>query len=389
MSATPTPEQYQPPLTWRSHLWRYALCLIISALAWGNSASGQWHTHRTLFWIDLAVGLVSFPLSLLRRRWPFWIALAMAVLSSVSASSAGPGSLAAVSFASRRQVTRIVMVGVVAIVAGQAYSDTQPVRHGSSAYVDFAANIIFTAAILGWGMYIGSRRELLWTLRDRAEKAESEQEFRMSSARNTERTRIAREMHDVLAHRISQVSMQAGAMAYREDLSADELRAGAQLIQTQANQALTELRGVLGVLRSPETGELLDRPQPTYADVAGLVEESRQAGMHVELHDLIHEGAGVPLVVGRTVFRIVQEGLTNANKHAPGALVHVELSGSPEAGIDVVLRNAIGFAGQPAAPGSGLGLIGLTERTALRGGRLEHRRDGAMFVLHGWIPWAA
>jgi signal transduction histidine kinase len=389
VSATPTPEQYQPPLRWHSHAWRMSLCLLISGLAWGNSASAQWHTHRTLFWIDLSVGLVSFPLSLLRRRWPFWIALTMAMLSSVSASSAGPGSLAAVSFASRRQVSRIIVVGVVAIVAGQAYADTQPVKHGSSAYVDFAANIIFTAAILGWGMYIGSRRELLWTLRQRAESAEAEQEFRMSSARTTERARIAREMHDVLAHRISQVSMQAGAMAFREDLSADELRAGAQLIQTQANQALNELRGVLGVLRAPDTGELVDRPQPTYADLDALIEDSRRAGMHIDFQDLIGSGAEVPTAAGRTIFRIVQEGLTNASKHAPGALVRIELSGSPEGGIDMLLRNAVGFAGQPAAPGSGLGLIGLTERTALRGGRLEHRRDGSTFVLHGWIPWAA
>jgi len=387
--SAPTPEQYQPTLRWHSHAWRIALCLVVSALAWGNSWSGQWHDHRMLFWIDLGVGIVSYPLSFLRRRWPFWIALAMACLSSVSASSAGPGTLAAVSLASRRKLGPILVVGVVAIVAGQAYADTQPVKHDGSAYVAFIVNIVVTAAILGWGMYIGSRRELLWTLRERAESAEAEQEFRVSSARTTERARIAREMHDVLAHRISQVSMQAGAMAFRDDLDADELRAGAQLIQTQANQALNELRGVLGVLRSPETGEILDRPQPTYADLDALVEDSRQAGMHVDYQDLIGPASDIPIAAGRTIFRIVQEGLTNAAKHAPGALIRIELSGSPAAGIDVLLRNAVGFAGKPAAPGSGLGLIGLAERTALRGGRLEHRRDGSTFVLHGWIPWAA
>jgi signal transduction histidine kinase len=389
VSAAPTPEQYQPTLRWHSHAWRIALCLVVSGLAWNNTWDGQWHDHRTLFWIDLAVGIISYPLSFLRRRWPFWIALLMACLSSVSASSAGPGTLAAVSLASRRRLGPIIAVGVVAIVAGMAYTDTQPVRQDSSAYVDFIVNIVVTAAVLGWGMYIGSRRELLWTLRDRAESAEAEQEFRMSSARTTERARIAREMHDVLAHRISQVSMQAGAMAFREDLGADELRAGAQLIQTQANQALNELRGVLGVLRAPDTGELVDRPQPTYADLDALIEDSRQTGMHIDFQDLIGSAAEVPTAAGRTIFRIVQEGLTNAGKHAPGALVRIELSGSPEAGIDVLLRNAVGFAGVPAAPGSGLGLIGLTERTALRGGRLEHRRDGSTFVLHGWIPWAA
>ena len=388
-TAQPSPEDYQPPLRWYSHAWRLALCLLVSALAWGNTIQGQWEDHRPLFWIDLSVGLVAFALSFLRRRWPFWIALVLAALSSLSASSAGPGTLVAVSFASRRQVGRIIIVGLVAIVAGQAYTDTQPVKQDSSAYVDFVVNVVVTAAILGWGMYIGSRRELLWTLRERAREAEAERDLRVAGARNNERARIAREMHDVLAHRISRVSMQAGAMAFREDLTADELRAQAAVIQEQAHAALTELRDVLGVLREPETGELASRPQPTYADLHELIAEARDSGMHVEFQDLVNGGAAMPEAAGRTVFRIVQEGLTNARKHAPGALVRVELSGSPDDGIDVLLRNALGFTGQPRTPGSGLGLVGLAERTALRGGRLDHRRDGSTFVLHGWIPWAA
>ena len=96
----------------------------------------------------------------------------------------------------------------------------------------------------------------------------------------------------------------------------------------------------------------------------------------------------MPPAVGRTLYRIIQEGLTNARKHAPGALVRIRLSGSPEDGVDLLVRNAVGFGTSPAAPGSGLGLIGLSERAQLRGGRLVHRRDGSTFVLQGWIPWA-
>ena len=96
----------------------------------------------------------------------------------------------------------------------------------------------------------------------------------------------------------------------------------------------------------------------------------------------------MPDAAGRTVYRIVQEGLTNAHKHAPGSTLTIELSGSPEDGIDVVLRNPLGLR-QHRHPGSGLGLVGLTERAELRGGRLEHGRDGSAFVLRGWIPWAA
>ena len=260
--------------------------------------------------------------------------------------------------------------------------------NGDPWWVDLLINVLVTAGILGWGLYIGSRRELIWTLEQRAERAEAEQELRVSQARGNERARIAREMHDVLAHRISQISLHAGALGFRSDLDADELRANATVIRDLANDALTDLRGVLGVLRDPETGELASAPQPTWADLPALVEQAREAGLHVEVSDRLPGGEPVPDVVGRTLYRIVQEGITNAGKHAPGAVLRIEVSGSPVDGVDIVLRNPLGF-GPSRTPGSGLGLIGLTERAELRGGRLDARRDGQQFVLRGWIPWAA
>jgi signal transduction histidine kinase len=236
-------------------------------------------------------------------------------------------------------------------------------------------------------MYIGSRRELMWTLRARAERAEAEQELRVAQARGTERARIAREMHDVLAHRISQISLHAGALAYRSDLTPEETRASAEVIRDKAHEALTDLRGVLGVLRDATTGERLRAPQPTFADLPRLLDEARESGTRVELEDLV-EGGDVPDAAGRTVYRIVQEGITNARKHAPGALVTVRISGGPDDGIEVLLRNPVGF-GPSRTPGAGLGLVGLAERAELRGGRLDHGREGSTFVLRGWIPWTA
>jgi signal transduction histidine kinase len=192
-------------------------------------------------------------------------------------------------------------------------------------------------------------------------------------------------MHDVLAHRISQVSMHANAVMFREDLTAEQMRKSVAVIQEKANEALVDLRSVLGVLRDQATGELLDKPQPTYADLAELVDEARESGMNVEYADLLEAGSPVPDVTGRTVYRIVQEALTNARKHAPGALVSVTLSGSESEGVDILVRNPVGFG--TTTPPSGLGLVGLRERAELRGGRLAHGRDGSTFVLHGWIPW--
>ena len=256
-------------------------------------------------------------------------------------------------------------------------------------WVTVVVSVVFTVAVLGWGAYIGSRRELLWTLKNRAERAEAEQELRSAQARTNERARIAREMHDVLAHRISQVSMHASALAFRTDLDADQMRASATIIQDIAHQALVDLRAVLGVLRDPESGQPLEPPQPTYADLAPLVETVRSAGLKVSYDDrLADPGDDLPDAVGRTVYRIVQEGMTNAVRHAPGTALRIVVSGSREQGVSVELRNPLGLR-TGSTPGAGLGLVGLSERAQLRGGRLEGVREDGTWVLRGWIPWAA
>jgi signal transduction histidine kinase len=384
--------QQQPPwqtrLTVWSHLWRFALAALVSTFVWGSISQGQWQDHRWMFWLDIGLGVVAWVAVCFRRRWPLPVALLTIVLSVYSGIAAGPSLLASVSLATRRVVWQIVIAGVVGLVCAQAFLVVQPQQGSDPYWVNLTANTIISIAVLALGMYVGSRRELLWTLRDRAERAETEQELRVGKARSDERARIAREMHDVLAHKISQVSMHAGALAFREDLTADEMRGSARVIQEQANEALLELRGVLGVLRDPATGEPADAPQPTYDDLVCLLSAAREHGMHVEYTSTVPEEAAMPQAAGRTVYRIVQEGLTNAAKHAPGSTVFVQVSGSPEDGIDVLVRNPHGF-GRTRTPGAGLGLVGLSERAELRGGRLEHRTDGSMFVLHGWIPWAA
>lgn len=384
----PDPEAYQPPLTRWGNVWRVLVMLAISGVVYVEVVEGQWEDHRWLFWTDVAIGIAAFVAVFFRRRRPMTIAVVLAVVGIVSATAAGPAALAAISVATRRVYWQIIVLAVLNIVSAQAFTTLQPLRNSEPYLLTLGVNITVIAAFMAWGMFIGSRRELLWTLRNRAERAESEQDLRVGQARSNERARIAREMHDVLAHRISQISLHAGALGFRNDLSAAEMRSGATVIQEKAHEALSDLRGVLGVLRDDETGVLLSAPQPTYADLPVLVDEARDTGLNVRYADRLDEQATVPDVVGRTLYRIIQEGITNARKHAPGAELAIELSGSPDDGIDITLRNPIGF-GPTITPGSGLGLVGLSERAELRGGRLEHRRDGTSFVLHAWIPWAA
>ncbi|HET7194738.1 MAG TPA: histidine kinase [Nocardioides sp.] len=385
----PPPEAFQPPITRWGHVWRILLMLVISGIVWGTVAARQLEDYPALFWLDIALAAPAYALVFFRRRWPMTIALTLALLGTFSGLAAGPATLAATSVATHRRWWQVVVVGVANLASAQVFSLVEPTGAPKDPYLlVLVVNLTFMASILGWGMYVGSRRELVWTLRQRAERAEAEQELRVAQARSNERARIAREMHDVLAHRISQISMHAGALSFREDLTAAEMRTSARVIQEKAHEALTDLRGVLGVLRD-DSGERLDAPQPTYADLPRLVDEARDTGLDLDYVDLLDgDTRAVPDAVGRTLYRIVQEGITNARKHAPGARLSIRVSGSQEEGIDIRLCNPVGF-GPTATPGSGLGLVGLTERAELRGGRIEHRRDGSTFVLHGWIPWAA
>jgi len=385
----PTPDQYNPPLTWPAHLWRSTAVIAFSAGFWSMSAPIQWEQARMLFWLDLSLGLVAFLLSFLRRRWPFPVAVATSVMGAVSVTANGPSTLANISLATRRVIWQIVVVLLLSLVTSASIPMVQPGSGSGPVWIDFILGLLSTIAMLVGGMYLGSRRELLWTLRDRAERAEAEQALRVEQGRLNERTRIAREMHDVLAHRISLIAMHSGALAYRTDLSPDEMHRTAGLIQTTSHEALTDLRQVLGVLRDDETGGLRERPQPTFGDLSALVLEAESAGMRIQ-YDAVLGVAEMPEQVGRTTYRIIQEGLTNVRKHAPGVTVLVQVTGSPAEGVSIRIINPARSLRAPngaQTPGAGLGLVGLVERAKLAGGSLTTRRDGGSFELTGWLPW--
>ncbi|UPK76579.1 histidine kinase [Nocardioidaceae bacterium SCSIO 66511] len=380
---------YQPRLRWWSHLWRIATVVLVSAMAWSVYAVPEWEDNRPLFWVDLSVGVAGLVAMQFRRRWPFTIALALNLAMAVSMSIAGPASLVMVSVATLRRWLQIILVSLAGLVGSAAFLGVAPAQAGGNepVWVSFTTNIIITVALVAIGMYIGSRRELLWTLRERATRAEQEQDLRVTQARTNERARIAREMHDVLAHRISLVTMHAGALAYRTDLGRDEVARSAEIIQTNAHDALTELRSVLGVLRGENGAVTTNRPQPTLCDVPDLVSEAVESGMHIDFENGIATSDAVPDATGRTVYRIVQEGLTNARKHAPDARVTVSVS-RDDTGINVDVSNPLRVGHSRTPPGAGLGLVGLTERAELTGGSLRHRINGrGEFELRAWLPY--
>jgi len=262
-------------------------------------------------------------------------------------------------------------------------------------WFDFFLGAVAMSAVVAWGMYVRARRQLLDSLRDRAIQAEADRDLRLAQAREQERTRIAREMHDVLAHRISLVALNAGALEFRPDAPPEEIRQAAAVVRSNAHLALDELRDVIAVLRTDPQGELAAKepPQPTLENVRALILQSRESGAEVAFEEDLDAETTVPDSIGRTAYRVVQEGLTNVHKHASGGSAAVAVSGSPGDGLLVEVRNRRPLVEAPdefQIPGSGIGLIGLSERVELSGGRLDHgiQPDG-QFRLRAWLPWSA
>ena len=342
--------------------------------------------------VDVVLGLVMLGALWVRRRWPVAVgvvSIPVAALSSLGAFAAG---FAVFSVAVHRRWPVAVAIGACQLAVLPIYVRLHPDDEDVPLWVMLAIVACLTAAVVAWGMFVRARRQLVLSLRERARRAESEQQLRVEQARQAERARIAREMHDVLAHRISLVSLHAGALEFRSDASEEEVTRAAGVIRASAHQALDDLREVIGVLRDHSAADAPEPPQPTLAELPALLEESRAAGMKVDAEVAVESVDAVPASVGRSALRIVQEGLTNARKHAPGARVVVLVRGAAGDGLTVEVRNPA-LAATPATPeipGAGTGLVGLTERATLAGGRLEHgvTPDGE-FRLLAWLPWPA
>ncbi|MFJ9031421.1 sensor histidine kinase [Streptomyces sp. NPDC102274] len=337
--------------------------------------------------IDTIVGVLACCALWTRRRWPVGLTLVLVVVSAVSPVSSGAVLVALFCVAVHRPFRIVAAVGGLSLVAGCLSSVIRP-DPSTSLTTGLIATVVVILLVTGWGMLVRARRQLVVALRERATRAEAEAELRAEQAQRLAREAIAREMHDVLAHRLTLLSVHAGALEFRPDAPAPEVARAAGVIRDSAHEALQDLRMIIGVLRAP--GDEGDRPQPTLVTLDALVAESREAGMKVTLDSRIDDPAAVPAATGRTAYRVAQEGLTNARKHAPGTETTVEVSGGPGDGLTLEVRNAAPLGEVPNVPGSGQGLIGLTERALLAGGRFEHGATGeGGFAVRAWLPWAS
>lgn len=394
-------------------------------------------------------GLVVGSVLVLRRRWPVLV-----VLVAIAVTPAQMGLLLSIvglyTLAASDVPRRIIAVlsgmttlGMLIVTFLEMHGDL-----GTAAYHAPLAVVVLTSVLVAvgvtappvlLGLYVGARRRLVESLRERADGLERElsllAETAASSAeraRMEERTRIAREMHDVVAHRVSLMVVHAAALQAIAVKDPAKASASAQLLGDMGRQALDELREMLGVLRAepataaapvaapagvevraadaaeagdagdgavrtapvspgaspgrPADAEGDDEQGPCLAELSGLLDESRAAGMDV---DLTVEGEERPLAarVEATVYRVVQEALTNVHKHAPGARARIRLA-YREAEVAVLVQNGPS-GGEPALvlPSGGNGLVGMRERvTALGGGFAAGATGEGGFRVSAMLP---
>jgi signal transduction histidine kinase len=321
------------------------------------------HTHHagpTLMLIALAL---SVPMALRDRRpltaWA-WSAVALGISAvvipprSISGVPSIPGGvfvyllcLYSLGVRCRREVA---IVAALVTIVGVAVID---VRTAAAALPMLVPLLV--------GQTVRLRRA------GRAEMAEVERRHGAERAVLEERQRIAREMHDVVAHRMSLIAIQAEAAPLTVPDVPAKIRRDLAEIRATALEALTELRGVLGVLRGEDGSETA--PQPGLDQLDDLIAGARGAGLTVATSI---SGSPVPLGPGTelTAYRIIQEALSNAMRHARGSVVRTEIAYGP-AGLRVEIVNGAGDGTAPGGSGSGRGLVGMRERVAMLGGELE------------------
>jgi signal transduction histidine kinase len=239
------------------------------------------------------------------------------------------------------------------------------------------AAIVLTATPLVVGIIRGTRADL-------RERELREAGLRDEMARQEERSRIAHEMHDVLGHRLSLLSLQAGAL----EVTAPAAGEAARTVRTTARQSLEDLRQVIGVLRDGRDFQL-NGPAPALTDLPMLVSETRQAGVPVNLTVMVDHAAAAPPQLATAVYRVTQESLTNILRHAPGAPAEVIVRGGPGFGVTLDVVNPMPPPGTVIrSPGSGSGLTGISERVTALGGKVNiGPTTNGFFAVQAWLPW--
>jgi signal transduction histidine kinase len=343
--------------------------------------------------LSVALMVVSAASLVLRRRGPVAVLLVTGVLTAAELVTGNPPA-------------PVVFSAVIALYTVAAHTDRPTTWR-----VSLATMAVLTALAMGFGARpwyaqenvaifawtgmagaagdaVRSRRAFIDAMRERAERAERTREEEARRRVAEERLRIARDLHDVVAHHIALVNVQAGVAAHVMDKRPDQAKEALAHVREASRSAIDELRATVGLLRQSGDPEAPTEPAPGLALLDGLVESFRAAGLPVACAvDAAEPGGRLPAAVDLAAYRVVQEALTNVHKHAgAGAKAEVDVVRAGQVVEVSVVDDGTGT-GEPAQGGGGHGLLGMRERVAALGGTLEAGpRDGGGFGVRAILP---
>jgi signal transduction histidine kinase len=371
--------------------WFDALVLLGIGVGIASAVAGQTHKNGPdgPLWLDVLLVVAIMVPFFFRRRFPFGTIAAIPIVVSIAAWLDGrlvPDNVAifftgaAVSFlAALRPSWRQAVAGFALVVGANVVIDHFDPK-GSF------GNIVFSSVVFGvvWivGFALGQKFAEADKAREAALRAEHEREDRARAAVAEERARIARELHDVVGHSVSVMTVQASGVRRLLRPDQERERDALLIVERTGREALAEMRRMVGVLRRPEEAPAL-APQPSLEGVDRLVDQAREAGLPVDLR-VEGEAVELPAGVDLTAYRLVQEGLTNALKHANASRAEV-LVRYGETAIEVTVSDDGRGVGN--GDGGGHGLVGMRERVSVYGGELDAGpQPGGGYRLRAKLP---
>jgi signal transduction histidine kinase len=276
-----------------------------------------------------------------------------------------------------------LVIAATAAIAAVAAVDTLLAGHTTIRFATFGHIALVAIPLLG-AEALRNHRTNVALLRERLELAERTREDEALRRVQQERLQIARDLHDVVAHTLSTINVQAGVAGHLLDREPRHVRTALATIESASHDALDELRGIVGVLRAGEADAAPLEPAPTIADIGELVDRARADGLDVSLETRGTQPDPLPEAVGLAAYRIVQESLTNVQRHATGASAHIELTFQDEC-LLVKVDNGTGVGN--GTRGVGVGIIGMRERAAAIGGTVRAGPDQGGFRVAAELPY--